>query len=204
MAKMTTVQAARASQKVRKCNRCRIEIQVGESYRYVDKKVGRSGYRLIWCAAHYPKPSDLASGRTAELMAIVEDASEGITTAGNQGEPRDRLESLRDALGDASSDIEGMADEIGGGADNIEEGFGHSTAQSEAMSEARDNLQSWQQTIDDIHDEIETALNESTVQDYTEEQDDEEQDDITEEQVDDFFSRAETAIAEEPAIDLQG
>ena len=149
MARVVTIGKARASKTERRCHACRHIIQPGETYRKVSKKTGpRSGYTLYWCREHKPKASDLASGRTQELMQLTEGLEEDLAQA--EGDP----EAVKSALESAESIIETFVEEIRGGAESMEEGFGHSTTQTENMAETADNLEVWGQGLTSLASEI--------------------------------------------------
>ena len=128
MARVTEVKSARAAQKPRVCKVCRHEVQVGEPYRYVAKKLAYGGIKLIFCKDHYPRPSDLASGRTAELALILE---------GFEDDAKDTPEEAADALTALADGVQGLADDIEASADNIDASFDCSP-QAEAMHQTAD------------------------------------------------------------------
>ena len=135
MARVQTVAAARASTKPRICRQCQHEIQTGEPYKFVAKKTGpRSSVRLIWCREHFPKQSDLLSGRASDFARITEGFDEA---------KKDSLTGMQSALSNLSEDIREFAQDIKDSADSIEQGFGHPTAQSESMSNTADELEQW-------------------------------------------------------------
>ena len=172
MAKVQHIKKARASKKPRRCVTCQHEIQVGESYKKVAKRTGRGGYTLNFCADHHPRPSHLLSGRSAELAEVVESA-EGWLERVERGE-----EELAVALDSIKEDIGNFAADIRESAENMEEGFGHSTAQTEAMSGTADTLEEWAERFGEL---------------------DEESDDI-----ESVIEEARELIAEEPTLELTG
>ena len=141
MAKVQHIQRARASKTTRQCSVCRHEIQVGEPYKKIDKKTGPvSGYTLVWCKDHNPKPSDQASGRTADMYRIDESISEAIM---NNQYDLSTEEGRQELCEVAAVDWESFGDEIDESAENIESGFGHGTAQSEIMRETANSFRDW-------------------------------------------------------------
>lgn len=160
MAKLHTVAKARPSTKARKCRRCGHEVQLGESYKYLDKRMGFARYstqRVIYCHQHFPKQSELASGKKATLLAIGEVLAECINAAEDASD-------LEAAMEVAAQDANSLADEYDEGADNIEEGFGHSTEQSDAMREQGDELRNWADELEvfvPIDDDLETSREEA-------------------------------------------
>ena len=150
MAKVVTVQKARASKKTRKCRRCGHEIQAGEPYKYVRQRVGytrRGTLKLNFCGEHYPKGSELASGRRAQLMGIQDAIAEGIQAATD-------TDSISSMLTDAASSAEEMAGEYEESVSNIEEGFGHPISMSEEMQEKADAFNEWASVLENAANEI--------------------------------------------------
>ena len=77
MAKINSVKSARASKKARSCTICSHEVEVKESYKYIEKKTGpTTGYTLFFCYEHNPKLSHTMSGRAAEAQQAIESFEE--------------------------------------------------------------------------------------------------------------------------------
>ena len=192
MPKVKTVKSARPSAKTRRCRRCGHEIQVGEEYKHFSKKTGpRSSVTYNYCANHYPRRSELMSGRAAELEAIIENYDDDMKKckAYTQG----TLKELVTILNTTQNDITSLADDIEDAATNIEDGFGHSTAQSEAMTDTASELHEWADSIQEVIDTIEVW-----------EPEDPEDEDGTEKEIEDLFLEAEMAINEQPELNLTG
>jgi len=139
MARIHHVKSARTSTKSRKCRRCGHEVQVGEAYKYMDQRIGFFKYstlHTIYCSQHSPKPSEMASGKTAVLLEICEVLENNIQNS-------EASESIKEALEQASSDCEYLADEYQESANNIEEGFGHETERSSEMAERGEEIREW-------------------------------------------------------------
>ena len=154
MARLHTVKKARKSTKDRKCRRCGHEIEAGEPYKYLDKRMGFTRFytmRIIYCAQHFPKASELAAGKTSQLLSICEGLTETIDGA-------ESAENITDAMSSAASDIESLADEYQEGADNIEQGFQHETEQSQAMAEKGEELRTWAGELEEFEAEDEAEL----------------------------------------------
>ena len=138
MARVIEVKSARAAQKPRACVMCGHEVEVGEPYRYVAKKVGVGGIKLIFCKDHYPRPSHLASGRAAELAEILEHFEDA---------DKDSVPDAIDALSALADEVQDLADDIEESASNIESAFDYSP-QAEAMQETASELSQWSEQID--------------------------------------------------------
>ena len=146
MAKVKQITKAGKSTKTRRCTICGHEVQVGESYKFVSKRTGPAGgYRLIFCSDHSPRQSHLLSGRSAQLARIGEDFTDTINALDVDGE--NIMGELSDALTSAADEVESMSDEIKDASSSLEEGFGHATAQSEAMAETATELSDWAERI---------------------------------------------------------
>ena len=157
MARLRTVQRARASKRPRHCAHCQHEVQIGEAYRYADKKTGpRSGYRVIWCKDHTPRPSELASGRRAELMGLQEGMTEGLQAVDPEPEDwREGMMEIGQALDvDAVQELQGSLDDA---AQAIEDGFGHGTAQSEALEQAAAEIGDWGEELEYVRQSVDHA-----------------------------------------------
>ena len=186
MPKVKNITKASKSTKVRRCAICGHEIQVGEPYKFVAKRTGPAGgYRLIFCKDHRPRQSHLLSGRSAELAQITEGFDDSVRQL-NQHD-RDSLPDVVTALNDAADEIDNMAGDIMGSAESLEEGFGHPTGQSEAMTETANELGVWAELIRARATEIDSA-----------DPDDEET------TPDDHISSAEEVMGEGPDLNLTG
>lgn len=191
MAKVKQVKSARASTKRRVCRQCQHEVQVGEAYKYIDKKTGpRSGIRLIFCHRHHPRGSDLLSGRAADLARITEDYDDQVNSI--EATPGS-LPQIAEALESAAEEVRRLAGEIRESAEAIQDGFGHSTAQSEAMTNTADELDEWADRMDQHKDDV---AGWSVDEDSTEEQ--------NLEKVQELFGDADSLMSEEPELQLTG
>ncbi len=156
MARLHTVKKARKSTKVRKCRRCGHEIEVGELYKYLDKRIGFTRFstlRIIYCAQHSPKASELASGKASALLAIGEGLTDSIDSALS-------AEEITDAMSSAANDVSSLADEYQEGADNIEQGFQHETEQSQAMAEKGEEIRTWGDELEQFEPDGDAELEE--------------------------------------------
>lgn len=146
MARVTHVKKARASRQDRSCATCRTEVRVGESYKWIDKKTGPTSSITLWfCKDHNPKGSHLASGRTAELLTIVEGFEESIPGFENL-----YSSDFQSAVGSLAEEIKDFTNEIEESAQAIEDGLGHATSQSENMNETVHELRAWGDEIEHL------------------------------------------------------
>lgn len=134
MARITTVDKARKDQGI--CMQCGKPIERGMSYRWC--RPNRFTHRRAWhVSCPQPRPSMLEGNeRRAALMSAQEDAEDALNAidyvAGSVSETIDRL---REILSDTASQFRDVAEEYEESAQSIEDGFGHSTAQSEEAQE---------------------------------------------------------------------
>lgn len=129
----------------RTCERCSAEIKPGDPYKHVSPKSGPYGGRTrVRCAACPTwQPWDLSSALWARLAQIAHD----FGTTLEEVESEDEVTS---ALEDAANEVREIAEEKREGAQNIEDGFGHPTSQSEELNEVADELDSWADEIEQV------------------------------------------------------
>ena len=158
MARIQRIQKARKTPIPRRCVICGYEVQPGEPYKKVVKRVGpRGSLTLNFCKAHDPKPSHLLSGRNQELAEITEGFEDDmglLDQHDNRSKYTTAVGVISAAVEAVRDSIETMADEIETGASNIEEGFGTSTTQSEAMEETAEELTKWKDSLTEFIDEL--------------------------------------------------
>lgn len=152
--KVHVVEKARPSKRTRKCRTCGHEIQVGEKYRYFKKRYGGFSY---YCAQHTPRPSEMTTGKAAQLLSIGEDLEDAIADATC---PAD----VRQALEDAQQAAQELAEEYEESASNMEDGLGHETSMSEELRSKGEEIAEWA-------DELEKAVHQ--IEDDPEKEDDE-------------------------------
>jgi len=125
------------------CGKCHTEIKVGDPYKWVKTKSGPYGgatkYRCHTCPSW--RPSELSSSK----MAAIYGEQENLGDVLHEGQDVDSLEGLRDAF---AQTVREVADEYRESADNIVDGFGHETYQSDELAEKADELEGWADEID--------------------------------------------------------
>lgn len=157
MARVKTITKARRSKRQRLCNQCRHEIQAGETYRYVRKKTGpASGFTLFWCADHHPRPSDLMSGRAAELTGLAESLDDGLA-----GVKDGDITGIVDGLEDVDS-VQDFYEELREAAENIEDAFNAAVPQSDVLNEAADAIEEWYERLAEVKGDAEMAVTEGS------------------------------------------
>ncbi len=153
MARLTHVKAARARKEGREpyaCGRCSKTIEVGDSYYWWAHRLGASSQRHNRCEEHRPRPSEM---QMSPYRAQAYAASESIDDA--------EIEDLPAALTDAAESVrEDVAEALRESAQNIEEGFGHPTSQSEELEERAEAFETWADELEQAASEVESEIEE--------------------------------------------
>lgn len=127
----------------RTCEKCKVEIEVGHPYKHITPKSGpyggRTRYRCRTCPAW--QVWEYSNSLSAQIERITYEADQAIDTADSQDE-------VTEALSAAADGLRELAEEKRESAQNMEDGFGHSTAQSEELAEQADSLDEWADTIE--------------------------------------------------------
>lgn len=130
------------------------DIQVGTPYMWIKPKSGPYGGHLKARHANHPawQVWEYSSSLSARTAQIAHDFQVALDNA-------ESVEDVESALEDAASEVESLAEEKREGAQNIEEGFGHPTSQSEELEQVADDLDAWAEEIRsaDIPDQEEYA-----------------------------------------------
>lgn len=132
------VKKARKSKKVRKCGECQHEIQPGEMYKYARQRVGYPRFGTVvryWCADHYPGRYEFIQSAKRRALAEATDTLDEAL-AGDFD-----MDTATDVFESAASDVEDIAEMHRESAQNIEDGFGHPTSQSEEFNEKADQVE---------------------------------------------------------------
>lgn len=160
MARITHVAKAQASKKPRWCARCGVEIKPGEPYKWFANRIGRMSIRKNYCRDHSPRPSDMT---TSDKLSALYAAQEAFEDA--QGAGMDTPEHVADRLHEAADSVREVAEAYTESADNIEEGFGHETMQSQEIREKAEAVEAWADEIDDAANDCESMSHEDIAQD---------------------------------------
>lgn len=128
-----------------KCETCTNEIVPGSPYKWVKPKIGPfGGPKRIRCQDCPDwRPWDLSNSLSAQLSRVSHEFQDRLTGV-------DSVDDVKQALSEVADEIRGIAEDKRESAQNMEEGFGHATSQSDDLNETADNLDSWA-------DEIESA-----------------------------------------------
>lgn len=150
------------------CDRCRAEIKPGDPYKWIAPRSGPYGGRKMYRCGKCPAWHvwEYSSSLSAQLAQV----SHEFGLALNGVESEDDVQSALDEAADQIREIAGAKRES---AQNIEDGFGHATYQSDDLNSLADDLESWA-------DEVASA----TIPEFPEPEDGEEE--ITGEQLDEW------------------
>jgi hypothetical protein len=128
------------------------KILPGSPYFHITPKSGPyGGYQRSRHAQHRGWYQwEYSSSLGARLAQVEHDFSEAISSA-------ESTDDVQEALDDAKSSVEEIAEEKREGASNIEDGFGHATTASEELESVADELDQWAEEISsaDIPDMVE-------------------------------------------------
>jgi hypothetical protein len=122
------------------CDHCRQEIQVGTPYKHITPHGSRTRSRHEYCPNwHVWEYSSSLSARIAQILY------EGDREIGAAA-----LEDLSTVRDDLAEQIRALAEEKEEAASNIEDGFGHSTYQSEELTEQAEQLNEWADEVESV------------------------------------------------------
>jgi hypothetical protein len=115
----------------RACEKCQKEIEVGSPYKWVKPKSGPYGGRLrVRCAACPTwTPAELTSSEFLSLIYSTQDAAQDALSNWD----RETIDDLRSALSEFADGLREAAEVRTQAADNMDDGFGHSTSMSEDL-----------------------------------------------------------------------
>jgi hypothetical protein len=125
------------------CGKCGNEIEVGQPYKWVKIKSGPYGGRTMVRCATCPtwRQSELTTSNMSGIYAAQERLDDELQSV----EDYDGLVDLASSLADEIRDVANLYNES---ADNMEEGFGHSTYQSDELREKGESLESWADEVE--------------------------------------------------------
>lgn len=126
-----------------KCGKCGVEITPGSPYKWIKPKSGPYGGTMLVRCATCPQWDiwDYSSSLTALLAQVSHDAFSALDGA-------DDPDAVQAILDDAANAVRDIAAQKQESADNIEDGFGHATYQSDELAEVASSLESWADDIE--------------------------------------------------------
>lgn len=125
-----------------KCDHCDEEIKVGQPYKWIEPNGQRIRNRHEDCPTW--KVWEYSSSLSARIAQIQEEGMNGF--------PDDATEEsdISSFVEDLASQIRELAEEKRESASNIEDGFGHSTYQSDELNETADSLDEWAEGVEQV------------------------------------------------------
>jgi len=154
MARVTYVKAAKGRKdgRPRRCSGCGKEINAGDPYKWFANRIGRYSSRKDFCADCRIRPSMMTtSPHLSALYAAQETAEDALGAGGDDLTLADIAQIVRD-YGEAVREVGTGYEES---ADNIEDGFGHETYQSEEIREKASACEDAADQADSAADDIE-------------------------------------------------
>lgn len=133
------------------CVHCQQPVLAGEGYSWAAPF--RSHRRIVRHTACGPfRSSQIASNdKLSALYAIQETIEDWIESSANDEFTLDDAKAVMDEAGDAAEEVASQYEES---ASSIEDGFGHSTYQSEEMTEYAEQCNDWASTLHDALDSV--------------------------------------------------
>jgi hypothetical protein len=165
MARTHDVKARRVGKKGAyelRCNYCGQPIEIGQPYKYFTMKMSYGGVKKSYHAHCKIPPSHRTTSRLGEIWdaQAALDFSECNTEEDCQG-----------VLNDLAETVRSVAEEYSDSVSSMEEGFGHSTYQSEELQERVELLEGWADQLESFQ---------SSESEPSSEEDDEDEESVSE------------------------
>lgn len=127
----------------RHCGRCNVEIKPGDPYKWIAPRSGPYGGRKLYRCGACPtwQVWEYSSSLSARIQQIQHDATTDVGDLDSEG-------AMQDHLAGVAEQIRELAEEKRESAQSIEEGFGHSTYQSDELNEQADSLDDWANEVE--------------------------------------------------------
>ena len=153
---MARVETHKATKKAHKCTRCSEPITLGQEY-----YTWASGFRMPNIYQHkshgYPRPSQTTGNeKLKSLFSAYEGFEDSVKDHLDGSSDVDR-EAVVSALESLEEDVRSVGDDYQESAENIEDGFGHSTSVSEEMQEHAEECQEAATEIEQVKDALQEA-----------------------------------------------
>jgi len=123
------------------CVACLQTVEAGSPYSYVKPRYGPRRVKHMSC-----RPWRASETTSNDRLSRLYQAQEAVEDA--------TIETAADALNDAAEVAREVAEEYRESATNIEEGFGHGTAQSEELAEQGDECDQWAEALEALAGEL--------------------------------------------------
>ncbi len=149
MARVTHVKKAQKDQG--SCIKCGTPIKRGDSYKWFSSRIGRSSIRKNFCSNCQIQQSDRTSSPNLQTLYLALEGAEN--DLGNMQESS--LGEIAAILETAAEGVQDASDGYTESADNMVDGFGHETYQSEEIREKAEALESFASELRDAASEVE-------------------------------------------------
>jgi hypothetical protein len=153
VARVTYVKSAKGRKdgRNRTCVKCGTEIKPGDSYKWFSNRIGTYSQRKNFCSNCPVRPSDQTTSPHLQTIYLAQETAEDALAQGSAT----TLGELAEIVRDYANGVREAAESYGESADNIEDGFGHETTQSQEIREKADECESAADTLDSLADDIE-------------------------------------------------
>ena len=125
------------------CDACNKPIEIGTPYKWIQPKTSANGGRKR--SRHESCPNWKVWEYSNSWSARIAQAVDGFSIEDAESE-----DDVQSALDDVAAAIEELAEESATSASSMEDGFGHSTSQSEEAAERAESLETWAGEINDV------------------------------------------------------
>jgi hypothetical protein len=153
MARVTYVKSAKGRKDghSRRCIKCGTEILPGQPYKWFANRIGRYSQRKNFCANCRIRPSDQTTSPHLQTIYAAQEAAEDALAQ----VPEATLTDLAEIVREYANGVREASESYTESADNMEDGFGHETQQSEEIREKAEACESAADEIESMADEIE-------------------------------------------------
>jgi hypothetical protein len=134
------------------CTKCGTEIKVGDSYKWVQLRIGTSKQRKNFCSSCSIRSSDTTTSGNLQTFYAAMEAGEDALGSSEALTLTDMAEALRTA----AEGVREASEAYGESADNMEDGFGHETESSAAVREKAELLEQFADELESKADDIES------------------------------------------------
>ena len=144
------------------CGKCGVEINKGDPYRWIKFRYGGKRVRCMKPTCSFRQSELVSSDKLSRLYAAsetVEDALALWTPNVSIDEMLETAQAVADAVEEAMSEIEEVAQEYNDSADNIEQYFSYSET-AEQCRESAESAESWRDEFDNPLNDLQNALSE--------------------------------------------
>lgn len=165
------------------CKNCGVKINTGEKYYFYFKRYSKRsrGAKVVHCASHYPRPSDLTSSKMGEVYDAQQDASRALSGC-------EDAESMSAILADIISVAESVKEQYEESLENMPEQLRESSDSGQQIQEKIDALDNYIQELEDKQSECDSWQADDPLDGETEEE-------SHERQIEEFRGEVEDSVS---------